>query len=242
MHRGTLQPRDGRLVSDQPNGMTVDVLGKPPRPYLLVPALAEMVPPDAALSAALRRHRSARPVLPCTSRSARMRRKPDDASPIRPRIRVGSPPLATSHRDTRRSCEEWPCRPTRAGGCEDRRRASAARLWDRDGKPLATLQGHTDWVTSAAFAPDGGRILTASDDRTARLWDPDGKPLAILQGHTFWVTSAVFAPDGGRILTASDDSAADVLRTFDRSQRQVQGHTFWVTSAVFAPDGGRILI
>jgi WD40 repeat protein len=39
------------------------------------------------------------------------------------------------------------------------------------GKPLATLQGHTDSVNSAVFAPDGGRILTASDDNTARLWE-----------------------------------------------------------------------
>ena len=61
---------------------------------------------------------------------------------------------------------------------------NTARLWDRDGKPLATLKGHTDMVTSAVFAPDGGRILTASDDNTARLWDLDGKPLAILKGHT----------------------------------------------------------
>ena len=26
-------------------------------------------------------------------------------------------------------------------------------------------------VTSAAFSPDGSRILTASEDRTARIWD-----------------------------------------------------------------------
>ncbi len=44
-----------------------------------------------------------------------------------------------------------------------------ARLWDWDGKPLATLQGHTDPVRSAVFAPDGGRILSASADQTARL-------------------------------------------------------------------------
>jgi WD40 repeat protein len=75
---------------------------------------------------------------------------------------------------------------------------NTARLWDRDGKPLATLQGHTGAVNSAAFAPDGGRILTASDDNTARLWDRDGKPLATLQGHTGAVLRAVFAPDGGR--------------------------------------------
>jgi WD40 repeat protein len=29
---------------------------------------------------------------------------------------------------------------------------------------------------SAAFAPYGGRILTASGDGTARLWNRDGKP------------------------------------------------------------------
>jgi WD40 repeat protein len=76
--------------------------------------------------------------------------------------------------------------------------AAANTRWD-----IATLQGHTDHVTSAVFSPEGGRILTASADNTARLWDRDGKPLATLQGHTGGVTSAVFAPDGGRILTAS---------------------------------------
>jgi WD40 repeat protein len=34
-----------------------------------------------------------------------------------------------------------------------------ARLWDRDGKPLAILQGHTGEVTSAVFAPSA---LTSS--------------------------------------------------------------------------------
>jgi WD40 repeat protein len=93
-----------------------------------------------------------------------------------------------------------------------------ARLWDRDGKPLATLQGHTNWVRSAVFAPDGGRILTASDDNTARLWDRDGKPLATLQRHTGSVSSAVFAPDGGRILTASDDNTARLWEAFPKPQ------------------------
>jgi WD40 repeat protein len=59
-----------------------------------------------------------------------------------------------------------------------------ARLWDPNGKPLATLQGHTSSVNSAVFSPDGGRILTASLDRTARLWDSAGKPLATIQGSS----------------------------------------------------------
>jgi WD40 repeat protein len=116
-----------------------------------------------------------------------------------------------------------------------------ARLWDCDGKPIATLEGHTDAVRRAVFVPDGGRILTASDDGTARLWDRDGKQLAVLDGHTGIVLSAVFAPDGDRILTASEDKTA---RLWDRDGRPLavlEGHTGWVYSAVFAPDGGRIL-
>jgi WD40 repeat protein len=95
-----------------------------------------------------------------------------------------------------------------------------ARLWDRDGKPLAPLWGHTRYVDRAVFAPDGGRILTASHDNTARLWDRDGT-LATLQGHTGSVTSAVFAPDGGRILTASDDRTARLWEAFSEPQTLV---------------------
>ena len=64
------------------------------------------------------------------------------------------------------------------------------------------------WV-SASFSPDGGRIVTASDDRTARLWDASsGSLIASLEGHEGAVRSASFSPDGGRIVTASDDKTA----------------------------------
>ena len=38
-------------------------------------------------------------------------------------------------------------------------------------KEIAVLPGHEDYVRSAAFSPDGSRIVTASDDETARIWD-----------------------------------------------------------------------
>ena len=72
------------------------------------------------------------------------------------------------------------------------------------------LFGHEDAVLSAAFSPDGKRIVTASCDKTARLWDAEtGKQIgAPLVGHKGYVTSAAFSPDGKRIVTASCDKTA----------------------------------
>jgi hypothetical protein len=48
-----------------------------------------------------------------------------------------------------------------------------ARLWDAETSEQisAPLVGHEYPVFSAAFSPDGGRIVTASADKTARLWN-----------------------------------------------------------------------
>ena len=45
--------------------------------------------------------------------------------------------------------------------------------------------GHKSSVWSASIAPDGRRIVTASEDNTARVWDAEnGGRLATLRGHT----------------------------------------------------------
>jgi WD40 repeat protein len=106
------------------------------------------------------------------------------------------------------------------------------------------LEGHGYYVNSAAFSPDGARIVTASvDTSTARVWDAStGAVLAELKGHGGGVSSAAFSPDGGRIVTASDDKIARIWNAGTGAVlKELKGHGGGVSSAAFSPDGGRIV-
>jgi len=108
----------------------------------------------------------------------------------------------------------------------------------------SSLEGHTAELTSAAFSPDGRRIVTASRDATAKVWDAaTGTIVATLSGHGARVDSVSFGPDSSRIVTASADHTVrqwdartgKLLATFDHPV----GMLPW--SAVFSPDGTRVL-
>src|SRR5260370_1316558 len=76
-----------------------------------------------------------------------------------------------------------------------------AKLWDvATGKELASLEGHTGPVSSAAFSPDGKQLATSTPilDGTVNVWDPaTGKLRSSLQGQQSWgVRSVAFSPDG----------------------------------------------
>jgi WD40 repeat protein len=74
------------------------------------------------------------------------------------------------------------------------------------GRLLATLLDHTDVITGLAFSSDGGRLASASLDRSARIWNlKNNEAETVLRGHTDGIVSIAFSPDGKRIATAAND-------------------------------------
>ncbi len=121
------------------------------------------------------------------------------------------------------------------------------RLWQVvDGRQLLTCKGHSGWVRSVTFSPDGTTLGTTlasgSGDKTIKLWNAHtGACLQTFQGHQHWVWSVTFSPDGRRLASGSEDKT---IKLWDASTGEclqtLQGHTLWVRSVAFSPDGATL--
>lgn len=114
------------------------------------------------------------------------------------------------------------------------------RIWQSNGTiPLMNLQGHTDWVRSISFHPDGTQLASASEDQTIRIWDLETEQcIRVLSGHTGYIWSVAFSPDGTLLVSAGEDQ---LLRLWDSETgecvKTLEGHTNGVWSVAFSPDG-----
>lgn len=118
-----------------------------------------------------------------------------------------------------------PDEKTLAGGKRD----GTIILWDvvnREEK--ATLRGHTEWVGSVDFSPDGKTLASTGlhTDKTIRLWDvATASHKLTLTGHTERIARLAFSPDGKTLASASSDGTI-LLWEYPLAQRTAGAPAF----------------
>lgn len=126
---------------------------------------------------------------------------------------------------------------TVAGGAQDNRAFSTAKLWNVETgatRHTLTVTVASGDVVSLAFSPDG-KVLATGDSRTARLWNvATGSQLSVVAQDHCCANSLSFSPDG-KILAIGHKDDTIALRDVEsgRDLRTLKG----IGPLVFAPDG-----
>jgi WD40 repeat protein len=128
------------------------------------------------------------------------------------------------------------------------------RVWDAaTGEEQVTLKGLigtvrgpkgglTGTVRSAAFSPDGKRIVSGSEDGTVGVWDAaTGEEKAVLQGHTKGVSGVAFSPDGQRVVSWGEDGTVRVWDAATGQEKLTLKERTNGVGVVISADGQRIL-
>ena len=109
-----------------------------------------------------------------------------------------------------------------------------------DVESLKTIfAGHTDFVWSVAFSPNGQTLASGSWDGTVHLWNPRTSQHKItFLGHSGTIMTVAFSPDGRTLASGSWDRTIRLWNpNTGELKRTLTGHTLGILSVAFSPDG-----
>ncbi|KAF9056907.1 WD40-repeat-containing domain protein, partial [Rhodocollybia butyracea] len=119
-------------------------------------------------------------------------------------------------------------------------------IWDTLTGKLITgpLKGHTQYIRSITFSPDGKYILSLSHE-SARIWDAcmGAEIMTVTTPMATKAYSATFAPNGEQIVVGYSDLMLRIwdVQTGKLVSAPIDGHSNAVISVSVSPDGMRIV-
>lgn len=114
------------------------------------------------------------------------------------------------------------------------------RIWDFNGRLKSTLTGHTNWVNTVAWSPDGQYILSGSFDGEVILWRPNGELVKRWRADPQKIHAIAFAPGKDLVATAGTDSTVYVW-DYDGNQKYAFLHGSSVYALTFHPEENILL-
>ena len=117
------------------------------------------------------------------------------------------------------------------------------RVWNTEGRELLRKPIHVKadiYGPVVSFSPDGGRLVTSSNEKAARIWNADtGDAIGDLLRQKNWLGAASFSPDGKMVATWADSTKARLWNGTSGEQltelQSVDGER--ESSILFSPDG-----
>ncbi len=109
----------------------------------------------------------------------------------------------------------------------------------KDGSLLYKMKKHTDWVTTAAFSPNGEWLATGDRNGGLVIWDADnGLEIHTVAGHKSAVTALSWRPDSKVLASVGEDGAAKVWEMGEGKQVKTWNpHPSGALSISYAQDG-----
>jgi WD40 repeat protein len=116
------------------------------------------------------------------------------------------------------------------------------------GLRLAGLRGHTGFLRSLVFSPDGSLLAAACDDNTVRAWSMNPPPRdgerekVTCLGHAGTVNCVCFSPDGKHLASGGLDRTVRVWEASSGKELlTLRGHVAGVTGLTYADNGRRLI-
>ncbi|KZM19032.1 WD repeat protein Lub1 [Ascochyta rabiei] len=97
---------------------------------------------------------------------------------------------------------------------------AVVRLWTLQGKQVAELHGHENFIYSLAVLPNGG-LVSAGEDRTVRVWE-NNECVQTITHPAISVWTVAVCPENGDIVSGASDK---LVRIFTRDQARYAAPT-----------------